>query len=415
MPDWPDRYSRQVRFAGIGEEGQAKLKASRVLVAGLGALGASLAQHMVRAGVGKVVIVDRDYVEPSNLQRQMLYDEEDALTSLPKAEAAARKLRRMNSEIEVVAHVLDINEWNAAELVGGVDLVLDGTDNAETRLLLSDSCYELGIPFLYGGVTGAQGMTAVLIPGETACLRCLIGGDEPKEDGDTCDTVGVISPAVELVASLQAAEALKLLCGRDGELRRTWLSIELWPFRMREMGMPVGNPSCEYCGRSAEERQRGSLAGGRERAERQYVGQAASRGDARVNLSDSSAVTASNRSGGQADTGSRTWSEGRGGADTVILCGRDSVQVTLPGALNLAELGSRLEKLGLPMTINPYLVRVELAAGERLVCFAEGRVLVQGTTDRQLAWELCERWLMMEEGESGNERLARLGAVRDYG
>ncbi|WP_338045209.1 ThiF family adenylyltransferase [Paenibacillus humicola] len=245
---WADRYSRQTRFTPIGAAGQQRLGGACVLIVGSGALGASLAQHMTRAGIGTVRLVDRDFVEPSNLQRQMLFDEADALASLPKAVAAAAKLRRINSEIVIEPHVADVTEDNVDTLAAGADLVLDGTDNARTRLLLSDACFKLGIPFLYGGVAGAQGMSAVLVPGETACLRCLIGGTEDGEAVDTCDTVGVISPIVEWIAALQAAEALKWLSGNRGALRRTWLTADLWPFRIHESALPGPSASCPCCG-----------------------------------------------------------------------------------------------------------------------------------------------------------------------
>ncbi|EXX87411.1 thiamine biosynthesis protein ThiF, partial [Paenibacillus darwinianus] len=203
---WSDRYSRQIRFAPIGEGGQRRLGEAAVLIVGAGALGASLAQHMVRAGVGLVRLADRDYVEPSNLQRQVLFDEEDARRALPKAVAAARRLRGINSAVTIEEHVTDVGRQEAAALAAGVELVLDGTDNAAARLALNDACYSQGIPFLYGGVTGAQGMSATFVPGETACLRCLIGGEDAGGDGATCDTAGVISPAVELIAALQAGE-----------------------------------------------------------------------------------------------------------------------------------------------------------------------------------------------------------------
>ena len=198
---WTDRYSRQTRFAPIGLTGQERLREAAVLIIGCGALGASLAQHMVRAGVGTVRIADRDYVEPSNLQRQMLFDEEDAYAALPKAVAAANKLRRINRDVYVEPHVVDVTARNAAKLAEGTMLVLDGTDNVQTRLAMSDSCFRNGIPMLYGGIAGSHGMCATLIPGETACLRCLIGGTEEGESGETCETIGVISPIVDWIAT----------------------------------------------------------------------------------------------------------------------------------------------------------------------------------------------------------------------
>ncbi|MFC5648081.1 ThiF family adenylyltransferase [Paenibacillus solisilvae] len=347
--DWSDRYSRQMRFAPIGPAGQGRLAAARVLIVGCGALGASLAQHMVRAGVGEVHIADRDFVEPSNLQRQMLFDEADALAALPKAAAAADKLRRINSEIRIEPYVIDVTEDAASRLAAGVDLVLDGTDNAKTRLLLSDVCYRYGIPFLYGGVAGAQGMSAMLVPGETACLRCLIGSDE-EESGETCDTLGVISPIVELIAAMQAAEALKWLSGDKNARRRTWVTANLWPYGVTEAVLPKPTASCRQCG---------------------------------------SAHHGENITAKRAEQG--TYSP-----RAASLCGRDTIQVTLEHSLNLTAMRQTLSSLGFEVTANPYLVRAQLPGGERLVLFSDGRILVQGTQDAEHALALCA--LYVQEG-----------------
>ncbi|QKS46449.1 ThiF family adenylyltransferase [Paenibacillus cellulosilyticus] len=348
-----DRYSRQLRFGPIGSAGQDRLRSARVLVVGTGALGASLAQHMTRAGVGVVRLADRDYVEPSNLQRQMLFDEEDARSATPKAVAAARKLKRMNGGVRIEAHVVDVSKRTLGYLLAGVDLVLDGTDNAATRLALSDACFSLGIPLVYGGVTASEGMSAALIPGRTACLRCLIGDSAADDGTDTCDTVGVISPAVEFVASLQAAEALKWLSGNREAMRGTWVTADIWTFRVRELKLPGGRSRCACCGTGA------------------------STADNRLRQDDKPAIEAA------------------------VMCGRDSVQVTLGEAIALDVVRPLLEERGCTLTVNPYLTKAELPDGKRLVLFSDGRVLVQGTSDAGEAIRLCTDMLQPHrEGES---------------
>lgn len=348
-PIFSDRYSRQTRFAAIGENGQRKLAKSSVLIVGVGALGASLAQHMVRAGVGEVRLVDRDFVEPSNLQRQMLFDEADALAVLPKAVAAANRLRQINSSVSLVATVADVNAANAAALASGAHLVLDGTDNAATRLLLSDLCFKQHIPFVYGGVAGAQGMQATLIPGATSCLRCLIGAEDSENEVDTCDTVGVLAPAVEFVASLQAAEAIKWLSGNQEAMRQNWLSVDLWSFRLRESKLPSGSTHCPYCGSGVEPA----------RPAKPILETA---------MQDEDVIS------------------------SAVLCGRDTVQVTLGKQLQLAELEKSLEEQGCKLTVNRYLVKAALQSGEQLIIFPDGRVLVQGTADAEHAIRLCRHY-----------------------
>lgn len=348
-----DRYSRQLRFGPIGSAGQDRLRQARVLVVGTGALGASLAQHMTRAGVGTVRLADRDYVEPSNLQRQMLFDEEDARSATPKAVAAARKLKRMNGGVRIEAHVVDVSKRTIGPLLSSIDLVLDGTDNAATRLALSDDCFRLGIPLIYGGVTASEGMSASLIPGRTACLRCLIGDSSTDDGTDTCDTVGVISPAVEFVASLQAAEALKWLSGNREAMRGTWVTADIWTFRVRELKLPAGSSRCNHCGTGAA-----STAG--------------------LRLHDDKPTI-----------------------EAAVLCGRDSVQVTLGKAIALSELRPLLEQQGCTLTVNPYLTKAVLSDGKQLVLFSDGRVLVQGTSDAGEAIRLCMEMLQpSREGES---------------
>ncbi|MDO3409788.1 ThiF family adenylyltransferase [Saccharibacillus sp. CPCC 101409] len=332
-----ERYSRQTLFAPIGAEGQRRLAERRVCIVGMGALGTVLANHMVRAGVGSVRIVDRDYVERSNLQRQMLYDEEDAELALPKVVAAERKLRRINSSISLEAVTADVTPGNATELIEGADLVLDGTDNFQTRFLLNDVCYREGIPFVYGGAVGSRGMSAIFVPGATPCLRCLI----PAADsgGETCDTVGVISPVVDLVASYQAAEALKFLVGDEAARRDGLVTFDVWNnyYHVLKLGRP--REDCLCCGL------------------RQYP------------------------------------ALGREEETTLSLCGRDSIQIAGRAPFDL-ELWERKLSAALPgLKANPYLLRGALPEGGRIVLFADGRVLVQGTDDPVRARTIYDRYI----------------------
>lgn len=333
-----DRYSRQTLFAPIGPEGQRRIAASRVLIVGMGALGTVLSSHMVRAGVGTVRMVDRDYVEMSNLQRQMLYDEADAAQSLPKAEAAARKLGRINSQVRLDPIVADVTPLNAESLLQNIDLVLDGTDNLRTRLLLNDACFKRGIPFIYGGVVGAQGMTAVLVPNETCCLRCLFGSDAAAGGGQTCDTVGVIAPVVDIVASYQAVEALKLMVGDKAARRGGLLSLAVWHYQAMNLKLPPPRPDCPTC------------------RLHQYPALAA-------------------------DT-----------QDAVTLCGRETVQIQGVRPLDLDVMEQRLAP-SCRVRRNPFLLRVELPEGERIVLFPDGRALVQGTEDPVRARSLYDRYI----------------------
>jgi len=421
-PELTERYSRQIRFAPIGPEGQRRLLESSVLIVGAGALGASLAQHMARAGVGRIRIVDRDFVERSNLQRQTLFDEEDARLALPKAAAAAAKLRRINSGIVIEEHVADVTAANAAALAAGVRLVLDGTDNAATRLVMSDACFVLGIPFLYGGAVGAEGMSALLVPGETACLRCLIGGEHEAAEAGTCETEGVISPIVELIAALQAAEALKFLSGRSEALRRTWVSASLWPFGFREWRLPGPNRNCPACGRARPKAktagfgpERGTAAAMAERTavRIESVAAVAKRIDVRdesgsavaeqIDVRNEAAtvrpervvrgksesavkerIAVRNEADGERANRSlfRDGPPAAGSVRAAVLCGRDTVQLTLDRPIPLERIEARLEENGCRITRNPWLIRAETEDGRRFVWFrGEGRVLVQGVRD----------------------------------
>lgn len=330
------RYSRQMLFPPIGEAGQRKLAGSTVLIAGMGALGTVLASHMVRSGVGRVRMVDRDYVELSNLQRQILFDEEDARELRPKVVAAARKLARINPEVELEPFVADIGPSQVESWVSGVDLVLDGTDNFQTRLLLNDACYKQGVPLVYGGAVSSQGMTAMFVPGETSCLRCLIGSGDGA--GQTCDTVGVISPIVDIVASFQAVEAMKWLVGAYRARRATLLSLELWEHQLMDMRLPPPREGCPTC-------QTGEYPSLHEKDRREMT-----------------------------------------------LCGRGSVQIVGPAALDLASWEQRLSRVA-QVKRNEHLLRATLSEEERLILFADGRVLIQGTEDFARARTLYDRYI----------------------
>ncbi len=324
-------------FAPIGEQGQRILMNRSVLIVGMGALGTVLANHMVRSGIGRVRMVDRDYVEPSNLQRQMLFDEEDAEQGLPKVIAARNKLARINSSVELEAVFTDATPENIAGLLEGVDLVLDGTDNFETRFLLNDACFREGVPFLYGGAVSSRGMTALFIPGQTPCLRCLI--QSADSGGQTCDTIGVISPIVDIVASYQAAEALKFLVGAADKRRSSLLTLDIWNNQYYEMKLGRAKDSCPCCGL------------------RQYPALE------------------------------------RKADDLLSLCGRESVQVSGHEPFDLDIWSGRLAPAVKSVKLNPYLLRAELSEGERLVLFADGRVLVQGTSDIIRAKTLYARYI----------------------
>lgn len=344
----PSRYDRQLRFAPIGIEGQRRLGRASVLVAGVGALGCALAQQMARAGVGFIRLADRDFVEWHNLHRQSLFDEDDAAQAAPKAVAAAARLAKLNGEVRIEPQVVDIDGAGAAAaLLSGVELVLDGTDNAQTRLLLSDACFSRGIPFVYGGATGSAASAAALVPGESACLRCLIGGEDEASQGDNCDTAGIIGPAVELAAALQAAEALKWLSGNRGALRRTWVTADVWHFSLRETRLPPGRSVCPLCGT------------------------AAAPAAAPANL----------------------WT-GPGEPKATVLCGRDTIQVATGTAIAPERCAARLADLGCEIVAaNAYLVRARTPAGASLAVFADGRVLVRGAGSSDEALALCRRYL----------------------
>src|SRR6185503_4943862 len=235
--DMNERYSRQILFAGIGAEGQTRIAASKVVIIGCGALGAVQAETLARAGVGHLVLVDRDFVEESNLQRQIMFEQSDALNRLPKAVAAAARIARVNPDIKVESIVTDVNFENIQEIIEGAGLVLDGTDNFEARFLINDACVKTGTPWTYGAAVGSYGLTMTIVPGSTPCLRCVLEAMPEAGSGPTCDTAGVIMPIVTVIASIQAAEALKLLTGRMEALHNSLIRIDVWDFQFNRLDL----------------------------------------------------------------------------------------------------------------------------------------------------------------------------------
>lgn len=333
------RYSRQELFAPIGREGQERLRGSRVLVIGCGALGSALAETMVRAGVGRLTVVDRDLVEPSNLQRQSLFAEEDAARARPKAVAAEARLRSVNSEVEVQGIVADVDAATATRLVGDADLVLDGTDNFETRYVVNDVCLQADVPWVYGACVAAHGTALAIRPGKTPCLRCVLGERPAAGSGETCDTVGVVAPIVQVVAGVQTAEALKLLSGNEAALLPGLLTADVWTGTFDVMDLRERAPWCPSC------------------AQRRY-----------------DYATAA-------------------GPASSVLCGRDAVQLR-PGpgaALDLRALAARLRAAGEVME-NEHLVRLQAPEVE-LVVFADGRAIVRGVADAARARSVYARYV----------------------
>src|SRR4051794_25581351 len=240
-----ERYSRQILFAGIGERGQEALLGSHAVVVGCGALGSSHAGALARAGVGTITIIDRDYVEPSNLHRQWLFEESDAAESLPKAVAAARRLASINSSVAVRAKVVDLTPSNAEELLGDAGVIVDGTDNFDARFLLNDFAVSRGVPWIYGAAVGSYGIAMPVVPGVTACLRC-VSPAPPSGSQPTCETAGVLNVIVSAVASVQVADALKILVGETPKTRIT--TIDLWNGGIRQIDAPPRDPECPCCG-----------------------------------------------------------------------------------------------------------------------------------------------------------------------
>lgn len=337
-----DRYSRQERFGPIGKEGQARLRDSHVLVCGCGALGSVIANSLVRAGVGRLRIVDRDFLEMNNLQRQVLYDESDVRSGLPKAIVAKEKLERINSDVQIEAIVTDIDYTNVESLMEGVDVVLDGTDNFETRFLINDAAIKNGIPWIYGGCIGAEGQTMTILPGETPCLRCLLQEMPPPGSSPTCDTAGILGPIINVVASVEVTEAIKILTENRKSTSRTLGVFDLWENRVRHVGIDALYTGFDSC-----------LCEGKQ----------------------------------------FPWLEGERGSHTASLCGRNSVQLTFPERrqLDLTQLGEKLAGLG-TVIANEYLVRFN-DGQHTLTVFADGRAIITGTEEIPIAKSLYARYV----------------------
>lgn len=339
VPRLEDRYSRQILFPGIGAEGQRKLASARVAIVGCGATGSALAGLLARAGVGTLRIIDRDYVEPSNLQRQSLFDERDAAQSLPKAIAAARKLAAFNSEIVAEPKVEDVIPENIGALLEGMELILDGTDNFETRYLINDYAVKNSLPWIYLAAVGSYGVTLNIFPGETACLVCLFP-DSPQGMVETCETSGILNSAVNLVASIAATEALKLLSGGKNcsRLRRTLLSFDVWTNEHAEVAAAKLRPGCRACG------------------ERDFV-----------------------------------YLAGKG-RPYITLCGRNSVQIhERQRRIDFAEMDRRLAPHG-TVKHNDFVLKFWREPYE-MTLFPDGRAIIKGTTDSAVARSLYARYI----------------------
>ncbi len=332
-----ERYSRQVLFHGIGAAGQRRLASARVAIVGCGATGSALASLLARAGVGCLRIIDRDYVEPSNLQRQSLFDENDAAESVPKALAAARKIAAFNSGIVVEPQVADLTPTNVASLLANSDLVLDGTDNFETRYLVNDYAVEQGRPWIYAAAVGSYGVTMDILPGETACLACVFPAP-PRGVVETCDTSGILNSAVNLAASVQATEALKLLVGARDRLRRTLLSFDVWTNERSEISTACPRADCQTCG------------------EREFI-----------------------------------HLEGKG-RPHITLCGRNSVQIhERERPIDFAEMTERLKPHG-TVRHNDFVLKFWREDYE-MTLFPDGRAIIKGTTDTAIARSLYARYV----------------------
>ncbi len=347
-PKTHERYSRQILFGEIGEAGQQRLLDSSAVIVGCGALGTSLANLLVRAGVGKLRIVDRDFVESSNLQRQTLFEESDAAEVLPKAVAAERRLRAINSGVSVEGIVADVSPKNAEVLLRGFPLILDGTDNFETRFLLNDVAIHLHVPWIYAAVVASYGVTLTVRPGETACLACALesGGAAEGEIGsrvlsgaeDTCDTIGVIGAAAGVIASIEAAEAIKLLVGKTELAGGRLLSFDVWTGRFQSVRV-ARNPGCRACVHH----------------DFRYL-----EGDEQPHLT---------------------------------MCGRDSVQIhERRRQLDLSALGKRIARTVADVRENGFLLRFRVPPYEMTV-FADGRAIIKGTRDTGVARSLYARYI----------------------
>ena len=335
---WPkdERYSRQILFAPVGPEGQERIANSKVAVVGCGAIGGSTCTLLARAGIGTLRIIDRDYVEPSNLQRQLLFDEEDARQSTPKADAAARKISQINADVKVEGHANDLTPQSLS-LLEGVDLVLDCTDNFETRYLINDFAVKSQQPWIYAAAVGSYAVTMNILPGETACLSCVFP-DAPGGTFATCDTAGILNSAATLVASMQVAEALKIVVGAQAQVRRTLLSVDVWTNDHSEISAATPREGCKVCGQKIFEHLEGKAR------------------------------------------------------PQITLCGRNSVQIhERERPVDFPEMSSRLSAHG-QVRYNDLVLKFWRDAYE-MTLFRDGRAIIKGTSDPAVARSLYARFV----------------------
>jgi len=343
IPDSLSRYSRQIRFPDLGVQGQQQLSESTALLVGCGALGSMIASTLCRAGVGTLRIVDRDFLELSNLQRQFLFSEKDVESGLPKAIAAKQRLEQINSGVRIEAHVEDVHAGNIRKLASGVDVIVDGTDNFETRFLINDVSVSESIPWVYGGCLGADGQTMTIIPGKSACLNCLmLDGPPPPGTSETCDSFGVLGPIIGTIASIQAMEAIKILSGNIEAVSKKLTIVGLWSNLFRTMDVQtlrdkVDCPTCK---------------------KKEYQ-----------------------------------WLSGKRGSQSSILCGRNAVQLSFAERepIDLEALSKRLQSLG-RVEHNPFLVRFHID-NFSITAFEDGRAIVSGTDDVAIAKKLYAQYL----------------------
>jgi molybdopterin/thiamine biosynthesis adenylyltransferase len=340
--NFQERYSRQILFDGIGEAGQARLNESCAVIIGCGALGAVQAETLARAGVGRLILVDRDFVEESNLQRQIMFEESDARERLPKAIAACRRIGRVNSDIQVEPLVTDVNFKNIEEIIADADVVLDGTDNFETRFLINDACVKMNKAWIYGAAVGSYGLTMTVLPHETPCLRCVLEAMPEPGSGETCDTAGVLMPIISIIASLQAVEAIKILTGQKEKLHGALVRVDVWDFQINKINLAnfSGQDDCPVCSQDEFEFLRGA---GRQVA--------------------------------------------------VSLCGRNAVQIGQSGSskIDFQSLAARLKPLG-EVAFNDFLLRFRVEDYD-ITVFRDARSIIKGTNDINIARGVYARYI----------------------
>jgi molybdopterin/thiamine biosynthesis adenylyltransferase len=335
-----DRYSRQMLFHGIGKAGQERLRESNVVLIGMGALGSAHAETLARAGVGSLRLVDRDFVEASNLQRQTLYSESDAESRLPKSIAAAKRIREINSDIATEAVIDDVNGSNIEGIVADADLVLDGSDNFLIRYTLNDAAVKLGITWIYGAAVSGYGASMTIRPGKSPCLACVFEEMPEAGSGPTCDTAGVIQPIIQTISAIQTTEALKILTGREDKLHNGLIQADIWENQWKKIALNEPTPDCRCCGRR----------------EFEFL---------------SADMTES----------------------VTTMCGRDAVQIRPPGKgeFDLDALKQRLSTLS-GLKVNEYLVRFS-ADGLEVTVFSDGRAIIRGTDDPSIARGVYSRYV----------------------